>query len=307
MIRFIQSKRYIITIILALIAIGIEYYYSTCETACSYLRGDIFGIELQYIGIGYMAAIIVLAILKKDTLLLIALSAGVGIEVYLVGFQIWHTTYCDYCLAFGIMLVLQFLVNCNWKRKKLILVSMVAALILFSIVFRGSVTPAYADDTPLSTFGSGKITARLYADYFCSPCKAMEPELEPVITDLINNNIITLTFIDTPFYQLSSLYARYFLYALNEKKDFEYALSVRDALIEASDKKIGAPDKLEVFLNTKGIKIKPFEARPLFNMYEKLLRNDDIDATPSCVIEKDGKKEISKGGNDIIQALKRLK
>lgn len=153
MIRFIQAKRYIITVILALIAIGIEYYYSTCETTCSYLRGDLFGIGLQYIGIGYMAAIIVLAVLKRDTFLLILLSAGVGVEIYLVGFQIRYDTYCLYCLAFAATLVLQFFVNCDWKRKKLIFASMAVALILFSVVFRGSVVPVYADNAPLSSHG----------------------------------------------------------------------------------------------------------------------------------------------------------
>ena len=137
------SKRYIITIILALISIGIEYFYTTCETACSYLKGDIFNIELQYIGIGFMLVIITLAILKKDTLLLILLSAGAGIEVYLVGFQIWYNTYCSYCLAFGGMLMLQFFVNLNWKKKKLVIASVVTALILFSLVFNGSVAPVY--------------------------------------------------------------------------------------------------------------------------------------------------------------------
>jgi uncharacterized membrane protein len=151
--RFIKSNRYVVTIILALIAIGIEYYYSTCETACSYLRGDIFGIGLQYIGIGYMVALIVLAVLKKDTFLLVLLSAGVGVEFYLVGFQIRYNTYCDYCLAFAAALVLQFIVNCNWKRERLIFASMIIALVLFSIVFRGSVIPSYAGELSLPIFG----------------------------------------------------------------------------------------------------------------------------------------------------------
>ncbi len=307
MIGFIRSQRYIITVILALTAIVIEYYYSICGTACSYLRGDVFGIALQHIGIGYMTAVIVLAILKKDTFLIILLSAGVGIEVYLVGFQVWYTTYCDYCLAFAAALVLQFFVNCDWKRKRLIVSSMVIALVLFSIVFRGSATPAYADDTPLSAFGKGKVAVRLYTDYFCSPCKAMEPSLEPVITDLVQKNIVTFTFVDTPFYQLSSLYVRYFLYALNEKKDFGHGIAVRNALIEASNKKIGDAAKLEEFLKEKGIKIKPFDPKPTFDLFGKYLRDDKIKATPSCVIEKDGKMETSVGGFDIIQALQKLK
>lgn len=306
-INFIKAKRYIITIICALIAIGIEYFYTICETACSYLKGDIFGIELQYIGIVYMVAIIVLAILKKDTLLIILLSAGVGIEVYLIGFQIWHNTYCSYCLAFGGMLMLQFFINLNWKKKRLMLLCMISAFILFSLVFKGSVTPVYAEEQPLSTFGTGKVLVRLYTDYFCPPCKKMEPSLEPVIIDLIKNNIITLIFIDTPFYRLSSLYARYFLYGINENKNFEHALLVRGALIEASNNKIDKAEKLEAFLNSKGIKIKPFDAAPTFNVFVKLLRDDKINATPTCVIEKDGKKETFIGEADIINALKKLK
>jgi len=306
-IRLFFSRRYIITIILALIAIGIEYFYTTCETTCSYLKGDIFNIELQYIGIGFMLVIITLAILKKDTLLLTLLSAGAGIEIYLIGLQIWHNTYCAYCLAFGGILMLQFFMNLNWKNKKLIFVSMITAFILFSLVFRGSVTPVYGEEPPISTFGSGKVIVRLYTDYFCPPCKQMEPTLEPVIVDLIKNNVITFTFIDTPFYRLSALYARYFLYGLNSKKTLEHALEVRNALIEASNQKIDTPNKLEAYLNTKGIKIKPYDTGPTFELFTKLLKEDKINATPSCVIEKDGKKEIFVGEANIINALQKLK
>ena len=114
MIRFIQSKRHILTIVLALIAIGIEFYYSICAGSCSYLNGDIFGIGLQYVGIAFMVCVIVLSILKKDLLLLALLSAGVGVEIYLVGFQIWHNTYCVYCLIFGGVLMVQFFINFDW-------------------------------------------------------------------------------------------------------------------------------------------------------------------------------------------------
>jgi len=135
----------------------------------------------------------------------------------------------------------------------------------------------------------------------------MEPSLEPVVADLVKSNMATVILIDTPFYQLSSLYARYFLYALNEKKDLENALTVRNALIEASNRKIYEAAKLEAFLNEKGIKMKPFDVKPTFDMFARSLRGDSIKATPSCVIEKDGKKETFVGGSDIIQALQRLK
>lgn len=99
--RWIVGKKYVVNIVLSLVAVAVEVYYSICGGACSYLSGNLFGIDLQYIGIAFMALIILLSILKKDLMLVIALSAGVGVEVYLVGFQTWYDTYCPYCLAFG--------------------------------------------------------------------------------------------------------------------------------------------------------------------------------------------------------------
>ncbi len=74
-----------------------------------------------------------------------------------------------------------------------------------------------AGETVVPAFGEGKINVRLYTDYFCPPCKDMEPDIEPVLAELVREKIIRLTFVDTPFYRSSSLYARYFLYAMNEK------------------------------------------------------------------------------------------
>lgn len=137
-------QRTFMTIVLACIAVTLEIYYSICAGACSYLRGTIFGVNLEYVGIGYMVCIILLSILKKDTLLLVLLSAGVGIEFYLIGFQVWHNTYCLYCLAFAAIVFLLFAVNFKRDRTMLCVVSTVAALIFFSIFFKGSLAPTYS-------------------------------------------------------------------------------------------------------------------------------------------------------------------
>jgi uncharacterized membrane protein len=150
-----RSKKYITNILLACTAVALEVYSSICGGSCSYLKGDLFRIPLQYIGIAYMACIVFFSILKWDRLLLVLLSAGVGIEIYLIGFQIWHNTYCPYCLAFGGIIFLLFLLNIDRNRKKLSVISMGLALILFSIFFEGSVTPSYADEVallPISPF-----------------------------------------------------------------------------------------------------------------------------------------------------------
>ena len=308
MIRFIQSKKYILTIVLALIAMGIEFYYSICAGSCSYLKGDIFGIGLQYIGIAFMVVSSLLSILKKDLLLLLLLSAGVGVEIYLVGFQIWHNTYCVYCLIFGGVLVVQFLINLDWKKKKMVFVVMAAALLIFPIFFHGSVTPVYAaEDLAPPTFGKGPIQVRLYADYFCPPCQNLSAKTGPILADMVKRNVITLTFIDTPFYKHSSTYARYFLYAMQEKKDIDTALTVRDTLFTAARQNITDTAKLEETLKSKQIQFRNYEVKPIFDQYGVLLQKDKVDATPSCMIEQDGKKELSVGDGDILKALEKLK
>ena len=165
----------------------------------------------------------------------------------------------------------------------------------------------HSTETIIPSFGEGKVKVRLYTDYFCPPCKEMEPGIEPVISELIKNKVINLTFADTPFYKYSSLYVRYFLYAINEKRDLEHALYVRRSLIEASNIRVEGADKMENFLKGKGIKLKPLDPKPVFTALTGYLKEDLIDATPTCVIEVDGKKCKHVGADDIISALNKLK
>lgn len=149
--NYLRSNRYIITIFLAVVAICIECFYSICGISCSYLKGEIFGIQqLEYIGIIYMVVIIILAILKKNEYLLILLSAGLGSEIYLVGFQFWHHIYCLYCLAFAVIVIVQFILNCDKKKRMTILLSMVISFVLFFIFFKGTTTLQYPFDSETS-------------------------------------------------------------------------------------------------------------------------------------------------------------
>ncbi|HEY3278604.1 MAG TPA: thioredoxin domain-containing protein [Syntrophorhabdaceae bacterium] len=301
------GKRYIINVILALLAVSIEVFYSICGGSCSYLKGEVFGMGLQYIGIAYMAFIIFLSITKKDRLLILVLSAGVAVEVYLVGFHVWYDTYCPYCLAFGGTLMVMFLLNIRKDRLKPALLSGVIALALFSFFFKGSATPVYAAETLVPSFGSGKVMVRLYTDYFCPPCRGAEPKIEPLIAELVKKNIINLTFVDTPLYKASPLYGRYFVYILNEKKDLDLALKARSVLMDAAREDIGDQSKLEEYLTNKGIKFTPFDAKQTFNVINGYLKEDKIISTPSCVVVQDGKAAKYTGGTDIVNALEGLK
>jgi len=187
--------------------------------------------------------------------------------------------------------------------------AMVCVLWMLCALFLCLAQPDTVDSKEMSllAFGSGKIDVRLYTDYFCGPCGASESKIEHSILDLVTKNVITVTFVDTPFYKYSSLYVRYFLYILNEKKELHHALAARAALFEAASAKIYEQGKLEAFLRAKGIGFKPFDVRPVFNMLQGYLREDKINATPSCVIRNGGKKEAHSGGENILKALEGLK
>lgn len=182
-----------------------------------------------------------------------------------------------------------------------------AAFCAFIAIFIFAPCTGHSAETPIPSFGEGKVKVRLYTDYFCPPCREMEAGLEPVIGELVRSKIVNLIFADTPFYKHSALYARYFLYAVNEKKELEYALFVRRALIEAAKNRVDSAERMEAALKEKGIKLKPFDPKQVFTALTNHLKEDQIDATPSCIVEKDGKKNKYVGAGDIISALNQLK
>lgn len=306
----INSKRFWINTIFSLIGIGIVLLYSICGESCSYLKGSIFSIDLKYLGILFMGLILIFNLLRNNSIVLILLSAGLGAEIYLIGFQISNTIYCYYCFAFGAATLFLFFVNLDLSKKAFVGIFLILGFILFSIFFEGSVTPLYAEEPPqadlLPSFGNGKIKVRLYTDYFCGPCRSIEPKVEKIIPDLVRKGIITITFIDTPIHKHSTLYAMYFLYVINEKREFKHVLRARSVLFEAAKNKITEKDKLEDILKKRGLRFKPFNVKPVFNFYNSYFQEDKVNATPTCVVSNGEKKSFS-GTEDIIKALERLK
>jgi hypothetical protein len=133
----------IINITLSVIAVGIIVFYDICGGSCSYLKGAIFGIDLRYAGIIYMATLIALNILKWDFPVLLFVSIALGIEIYLIGFQISYWTFCSFCLAFGVIVISQFILNFNWSRRWYIISCIIIGLLFFVFFFKGSVVPTY--------------------------------------------------------------------------------------------------------------------------------------------------------------------
>ncbi|HEY3277041.1 MAG TPA: hypothetical protein VGJ94_10500 [Syntrophorhabdaceae bacterium] len=138
------KRKYLINIILAVAAAAIMVFYALCTTSCSYLKGAILGLDLKYAGIIAMAVVVVLSLLKKDLLLLPVLSMGIGAEAFLVSFQVKNEVYCPYCLAYGVILVLLFLLNIDFRRKWTMILFAIVGLLAFVLLFKGSAMPVYA-------------------------------------------------------------------------------------------------------------------------------------------------------------------
>lgn len=194
-------------------------------------------------------------------------------------------------------------------KKTLLTITILAILTLFPPAAKpsGTTTGMAPTDMFLLSFGKGAVQAKLYSDYFCGACKALEPNIEYRLADLVKRNIITITFVDVPLHQKSAMYARYFLYILNDKKEIGRALKARSALFEAAQLNITDKDRLEDFLAKKGFKVKPFDAKPVFSILQGYLREDKITATPTCVTLKGDKKEFHQGVANITKTLEDLK
>ena len=195
----------------------------------------------------------------------------------------------------------------NRMIRKKIRLSLLLAAGFLSFSVAGSPF-AGGGDPPLSTYGAGAIRVRIYSDYCCPPCRGMEPQAESLLRDLVKRKRIQVTFVDTPFHKNSSLYIRYFLFALKAKNDLEQALKVRRVLFEAASREdVTTKEGIESLFRSRRIPFTVYEPRPTFDRFQALIREDGVHSTPTCVlIGKTGKETIT-GRFDIVKALQGLK
>jgi thiol:disulfide interchange protein DsbA len=193
------------------------------------------------------------------------------------------------------------------KRLKAINIIFVSFLISIFLIGNLPEAQAAADPKdPFPSFGSGPIEVRLYSDYFCPPCRATEPEIAPILQDLVKRNKIKLKMIDVPFNRNTPLYAKYYLYGIHGKHNLADAFAVKNILNGAAIKQLESAAQLENLFRSKGIKYSTYDAGPVLNIYNSLLSEDRIDTTPTVVIYRNGKKEKYSEKENVINALKRL-
>jgi len=308
--RLLIHHRLVITIILAVIGVGLMAFYAVCDTSCSYLRGDIFGIDLKYVGVGYMAFIILLSLLKQADLMRMFVAAGIGVEVFLVSFQVSENVFCPFCLSFGILVLLMYLINYErsgmrnkWYQKLIyvlgdakipfidhqrlpLLAMMLLGYILVSFSFSGSATPAYAaDNTTIPSYGKGSWELIIFTDYFCPPCQSVEKALEPEIERLLARGGVKITFVDFPGHKGTALYAKYFLSAVASDKGYQNILKARNILFAlAGQKKVDQENVLAAALKSKNIALKVIDPKPIFNQWSTMIKRFEVDQTPTCIL-----------------------
>lgn len=309
----IKKYRHIPTIVLALAGIGVMAYYDYCGTTCSYLKGDILGIDLKWVGMAYMAAVIAFAAFRQEPFVRALLAAGLGVEVHLYAFQIQHDVYCPFCLAFSVTLLAAFILNYEvpsaWREKRsrmwlyflgevsfpmlkikkmpLLLMSVLGYLTIL-LTLNGSVTPAYGQDIGvrvIPSLGAGPYEVLMYADYFCPPCKRIDTKAEPLMKELLATGKVKITFVDVPFHRQTPIYVKQYLYAVNFNSEARHVFQARKALFEAAqEKKIENEAELIRYLKSRKIGLKPMNEKSVFPLLNAAIQDKKVDQTPTCVI-----------------------
>lgn len=307
-VRSLREHRRSVSVILALAGVAAAVTYLFCTDACSRVAGSIAGVGLPWAGIGFMAAVAGAALLRFDGAVFSLLSAGVGVEAFLVGRQVVDGRYCIWCLLFAATVLLLFLLNFDRRRMRLLFAASVAGFIAMFAGFAADPIPAYAATALLTpTYGRGPVKIRLYTDYFCGPCAAIEKDIEVAVADLVRRNAASVTFVDTPLHRETPLYAAYFLFALNDGNDLGRALRARAVLFDAARKGIDGRERLEGHLRSNGVTYSPFEYKAVVNVFNNYFNEDRVTTTPTMVVYRDGKRETFVGKSDILKGIGRLR
>ena len=153
-------------------------------------------------------------------------------------------------------------------------------------------------------FGDGPVEVRLYANYFCGPCRALEPEVEPVLHELIEKGKIRLILVDVPMFQAMP-YIHNFLYALNAEPSIENAFKVRNVLFDVASRG-GGPEGIAESFEKEGIATDPFDLTEVFTRFNTMLKEDEVRSTPSAAIHSNGSVEMHSGRNNILAALGKI-
>jgi len=181
--------------------------------------------------------------------------------------------------------------------------------VVFCYLLITFISPAPAVDAGkgiIPSFGQGPQEVLIFSDYFCPPCQALEPKLEPVLDELYAKGGVKITFVDTPMHRETPLFAKLYLYAAKAAPDYRAAVRARQVLFALAGKEhvFWMDERIEEAFQKEKVPFTPFDfstAQPELN---RLISEYRVDATPTCVIVSPGTKaQKYTGAGDILKGL----
>jgi thiol-disulfide isomerase/thioredoxin len=181
--------------------------------------------------------------------------------------------------------------------------------VVFCYLFITFISPAPAVDEDrgiIPSYGQGPLEVLIFSDYFCPPCQALEPKLEPVLDELYKQGSVKITFVDTPMHRETPLFAKFYLYAAKAAPDYRAAVRARQVLFALAGKEnvFWMDERIEEAFQKAKIAFTHFDfstAQPELN---RLISKYRVDTTPTCVILSPGAKaQKYTGAGDILKGL----
>jgi len=297
-----------VNIALLLIGFGAILFYMTCVDSCAGVGGSLFGIDLIYIGLAYLAAIGGALLLRWQILAFWMLAAGVGSEIFLISYMVRTSDYCPFCLVFAAVVLTMAAVNFRRARLRALLLGAPAGFVMLLLSFAAAPVISYGatKTAALPVFGDGPAEVRIYTDYFCGPCSRVEPELEEKLISLVESGKARVVFVDVPLHRHSPLYATYFLAMLQPDGNIQQAIHDRNLLFTAAKQKLHTPKSLAEFLNTAGRDVALISEQADFAFHNRLLTEDRIRSTPTLVIRQQDQSETFKGTSKVLEGIDKL-
>ena len=197
--------------------------------------------------------------------------------------------------------------------KKLNLLGTFSVSVFFfcMLVFICSVAPvAGADHETVPSYGRGPQEVLIFSDYFCPPCQALEPKLEPVLDALYKQGNVKIRFVDTPMHRETPLFAKYYLYAAKASPDYGSAMRARQVLFALAGKEnvFWMDERIEEAFRKEKVAFTPFDFRTVQPELNGMIRKHRVDSTPTCVIrhsDSDTRKYV--GEMEILKGLAALR
>jgi thiol:disulfide interchange protein DsbA len=193
------------------------------------------------------------------------------------------------------------------KKLTLLRSFSVSVLLFCLLVLISSVAPAAgAEKETIPSFGQGPNEILIFSDYFCPPCQALEPKLEPVLDALYKQGNVKIRFVDTPMHKETPLFAKFYLYAAKAAPDYRSAMRARQVLFALAGKEnvFWMDERIEEAFRKEKIAYTPFDFRSVQPALNGLIKQHRVGATPTCVILSPGKKaQKFIGPDDIMKGL----